>query len=147
MKTILNLKLVILLKYQNIFKQFTLQIGLKKLLFTKRYYQELWCHHQWKKLSWLNYWFWYKIQRNKKINSTISWRLYYMTFAGLGIHQKSLKTNVSCFEETKRIRSWSKSNSIQQTKFVGQLKNAANTIVAGKSVSFNKFRKKLKKQD
>ena len=69
-----------------------------------------------------------------------------MTFAGLGIHQKSLKTNVSCFEETQRIRSWSKSNSIQQTKFAGQLKNAANTIVAGKSVSFNKFRKKSMKQ-
>ena len=66
-----------------------------------------------------------------------------MTFAGLGILQKSLKSNISCFEETKRIRFWSKSNSIQQTKFAGQLKNAANTIVAAKSVSFNKFRKKI----
>ena len=75
-----------------------------------------------------------------------SWRLYYMTFAGLGIHQKSLKNNSSCFEVTKRIRSWSKSNSVQQTKFAGHLKNPVNTVVAGESVSFNKFRKKLKKQ-
>ena len=70
-----------------------------------------------------------------------------MTFAGFGIYQKSLKTNSSWFEWKKRIRSWSKSNSIQQTIFAGLLKNVANTIVAGKSVTFNKFRKKLKKQD
>ena len=36
---------------------------------------------------------------------------------------------------------------IQQTEFAGQLKNAANTIVAGESACFNKFRKKSKKQD
>ena len=75
------------------------------------------------------------------------WRLYYMTFARLKIHQKSLQTNSSWFEQTKRIGSWSKSNSIQPTEFAGQLKNATNTIVAGESVCFNKFRKKSKKQD
>ena len=67
-----------------------------------------------------------------------------MTFARLRKNQKSLQSNSSWLEQTKRIRSWSKSTSTQQTEFAGQLKNAANTIVAGESACFNKFRKKIK---
>ena len=70
-----------------------------------------------------------------------------MTFARLTIHQKSLQTNGSWFEKTKRIRSWSKSNLIQQTEFDGQLKTAANTIAVGESVCLNKLRKQSKRQD
>ena len=58
-----------------------------------------------------NFWFWCnKIQRNKKANNRSRQRLYHRMFVGLWLHQKSLQTN-SSFEQTKRIRSWSKSNS------------------------------------
>ena len=51
-----------------------------------------------------------RYKKNKKVNNRSRRRLYYRMFVGLWLHQKSLQAN-SSFEQTKRIRCWSKSSS------------------------------------
>ena len=64
-----------------------------------------------RKLLWPTHWLWYKITwKNKKVNNRTRWILHYWMFIRLWIYQNSLKINRRWFEQTKRIRCWSKSN-------------------------------------
>ena len=46
-----------------------------------------------------------------KLKTRKRWKLYHRMFVGLWIHQISLQTDNSWFEETREIELWSKSNS------------------------------------
>ena len=55
--------------------------------------------------------------RNKKVSNKSRWRLYCKMFVKLWLHQESSWIESSLFEQTKRIKWWSKCNSSNRIYF------------------------------
>ena len=86
------------------------------------YCQELYCHHQRKKLLRPKNWFWCKkIRRNKKLKNRISWRFY---TTGCLLDNDYIKNyyRLIAVDLSRKKELDADPKAIQQIEFVGQLK-------------------------